>query len=272
VASAPSKDGDAAMRIYHVLIFLPVILLAFTNCGEDSKEPIDVSEDSEDINVYGKVTDKETGDPIEGASVSIGGEAALTDADGKYVLEGIPFSDAVDVVVTAANYRDYRDSLPSDQRILDINLVPVDSPSARVLEVLEALSRDIEALDTGRIPDIQSRLSEDYTAADNEVTLVGVWAGVVPPDHDGLRETVFNIIEKYDKLVFQFADPNVEFSGDEALVNMRFEVYAETKPPEPKKWYIVVDGRLDLRKENDDWKITYWKLVSDFQKFEWEPL
>ena len=87
-----------------------------------------------------------------------------------------------------------------------------------------------------------------------------------------IRITIGGIIEKYDKLQFKFADPNVEYSGNSASVLMRFEVYAETKPPEPKKWEIVVNGRLDLREHNGDWKITYWKLVSDFLKFEWEPL
>ena len=53
---------------------------------------------------------------------------------------------------------------------------------------------------------------------------------------------------------------------------MKFKIYAETKPPEPKKWDIIVNGRLDLQKQNGDWKITYWELVSDFEKFEWEPL
>jgi hypothetical protein len=53
---------------------------------------------------------------------------------------------------------------------------------------------------------------------------------------------------------------------------MRFEVYAETKPPEPKKWEIVVDGKLDLRMQNGDWKITYWQLIPPFLKFEEKPL
>jgi hypothetical protein len=57
---------------------------------------------------------------------------------------------------------------------------------------------------------------------------------------------------------------------------MRFDVYAETKPNPPavpaKKWEIVVDGRLDLRKENDDWKITYWQLIPPFLTFKEEPL
>jgi hypothetical protein len=155
-------------------------------------------------------------------------------------------------------------------------MVPVESPSVQILEVLEALSGNIEALDPDKIPSIQSLLATDYVAASDpdvdQATIFGVAAGVVPPDHDGLPDTILTIIDKYDKLKFKFADPDVEFSGDSASVQMRFEVYAETKPPEPKKWEIVVDGRLDLRKHNGDWKITYWRLIPPFLKFEEEPL
>ena len=85
------------------------------------------------------------------------------------------------------------------------------------------------------------------------------------------------IIGKYDKLIFNFEDSEVELDGDTAIVLTRFESYAETKPkqdpPEPaKKWEIIVNSRIDFRKEGDDWKVTYWRLIPDFIKFEEEPL
>ncbi len=137
---------------------------------------------------------------------------------------------------------------------------------------MDTLSRDIEALDPDRIPSIQSSISKDYTPADNPATMFAVFAGVVPPSYDELPDTILNIIDKYDELVFKFADPSVKLNGDSAVVLMLFEVYAETKPPEPKRWEIAIDGRLDLRKENGNWKMTYWALTSDFHKFEEEPL
>ena len=259
------------MRLCYILLFLFVSQVVFAGCGEDAEEVVVVIESGD---VHGTITDKETGDPIEGASVDIGGKVAPTDKDGKYAVKEIPFSEEIDIVVTAADYREYEDTISLDQELLlrNVELVPIDSPSAQILEVLEALSRDIEALDPNRIPSIKLYISEDYTAGDDEATAFGVFVGVIPPNYDGLPDTILTIIEKYDKLEFKFADPSVEFSGDSAKVQMRFEVYAETKPPEPKKWEIVVDGRLDLRKQNGNWRITYWQLIPPFLKFEEKPL
>jgi hypothetical protein len=186
-------------------------------------------------------------------------------------------------MVTAEDYREYNGTISLDQSlaIFDFKLAPVDSTTAQILDVLEKLSQDIEALDLDRIPSIQSCLSEDYIAANDpakdQATLFGVAAGVVPPDFDGLPQTIENIVAKYDKIKFEFADPDVEVDEDRATVSMRFEVYAETKPkenpPEPaKKWEIIVNGRLDFRKEDGDWKITYWRLIPPFLKFAEEPL
>ncbi len=269
------------MKPHYVLTFLLLSLAVLTNCGEDTEEPEGPVHVIENGDVYGTITDKETGDPVVGASVKVDGKVALTDTNGKYSLQGIPLSDNLEVVVTAADYMEYSSILSLDQQLMLFNiiLVPTNSPSAQILSVLEALSRDIEALDPDRIPSIQSHLAEDYVAASDPVndqaTIFGVVAGVVPPDFDGLPETILTIVAKYDKLKFKFADPDVEFSGDSAKVLMRFEVYAETKPkpPDPaKKWEIVIDGRLDLREHNGDWKITYWRLIPPFRKFEEEPL
>ena len=265
------------MGLHYILFsLLLVALIVFAGCGEDSQED---EEDGADIakvgNIQGRITDKETGKPVENANVDIGGNTALTDSEGRYILEGLLFSSEMDVLVTATDYREYKGNISLNQELLllDIGLEPIDSPSASILELLEAFSREIEALDLDRIPTIQSYLTEDYTAAkEDPATAFGILAGVIPPDFETLPETIENIVNKYDKLDFTFANPNVEITGDSAIVLMRFEVYAETKPPEPKKWEIIVDGRLELKKQEDQWKISYWKLVGDFLKFESEPL
>jgi hypothetical protein len=261
------------MRLQYVPFLLLISLIVLTGCGEDS------AEDGDDVieigDIQGTITNKETGEPIENVTVDIGGNTALTDSEGRYILEGLSFSSEMDVLVTASDYREHKDTISLSQELLllDIGLEPIDSPSASILELLEAFSREIEALKLDRIPTIQSYLTEDYTAAkEDPATAFGILAGVIPPDHETLPETIENIINKYDKLDFNFVNPNVEITGDSAVVLMRFEVYAETKPPEPKKWEIVVDGRLELRKQEDEWKISYWKLVGDFLKFESEPL
>jgi len=265
------------MGLHYILFsLLLVVLVVFAGCGEDSQED---EEDGANIakagDIQGRITNKETGDPVENATVEIGGNTTLTNSEGRYVLEGLSFSSEMDVLVDATDYNGHRDTISLNQGLLllDIGLEPIDSPSASILELLEAFSREIEALDPDRIPTIQSYLTEDYTAAkEDPATAFGILAGVIPPDYETLPETIENIVNKYDKLDFTFANPSIEITGDSAVVLMRFEVYAETKPPEPKKWEIIVDGRLELRKQEDEWKISYWKLLGDFLKFESEPL
>ena len=252
------------MRLYCVLLFLLAVLISFAGCGDDSVGDTDSIEVG-DIQV--RVTDKETGEPLGEVSVNMGGEIILTDSDGCCSYAGLSFSGNIDVSVTAENYVEHKETVSLNQKLmmLDITLLPIDSPSVDILEVLEAFSEEIEALDPGKIPSIQSYLLEDYTAAaDDPATAFGIFAGVIPPDHDSLPNTIINIIEKYSKLDFNFANPDVKISGNSASVLMCFEIYAETKPPEPKEWEIAVDGKLELQKHNGDWKISHWMLVSDF--------
>ncbi len=270
-------SGDAEMRLFCVLIFLLPGLVFLTGCGEDAEVSEDPVDQIENGDIHGIVTDTESGLPVSGASVSIGDQVALTGPDGKYGLQGIPFSDKVEINVTSDDYREYGTTIALDQELMifDVSLAPLDSQTDRILGVLEALSQDIEALDPERIPSIESYFSEDYIAANDPVndqaTFIGVVAGVVPADFQGLPDAVLNIVEKYSKIEFKFADPDVELHEDTATVMMRFEVYAETKNP-PEKWEVIVNGQLDLRKEDGDWKITYWRLIPDFIKFEKEPL
>jgi len=279
------KGGDAEMRFYCVLISLLLSLTVFVGCGEESANDDDDNNEKPDVvvengDIQGTIINKETGDPIKDASVTISGETALTDADGKYVVQGISLAENIDVIVTASGYVEYKGIITLDRElvIFNINLVPVDSQSARILEVLEAFSRDIEALDAGRIPALQLYLTEDYIASPDEATMfLGVASGVVPANYDAFPDTIRNIIDKYDKIEFVFANPNVELDGDSAMVLVRLSIYAETKPvPEPatpaKKWEIVIDGRLDLRKENGDWKITFWQLIPPVLTLNEEPL
>lgn len=269
------------MRLYRVLIFLLLSSVFFAGCGEDSESPEDPIDQMEYGDIHGIVTDAESGIPIEGALVNIDGQAVLTDAGGKYVVQGVPFSDEIEIIVTSDDHREYKTAISLDQAIMffDASLTPIDSPTDQILKVLDAFTQDLEALDSDRIPSIQSYFSKDYVAASDPVndqaTLFGIIAGVVPPDYESLPETVLKIVEKYDKLEFKFADPDAELDEDTASVLMRFEVYAETKPNEDnpaKKWEIVVDGRLDLRLEDGNWKITYWRLIPPFLKFEEELL
>jgi len=266
------------MRLYCVLIFLLIGLTIFIGCGEESANDDDDGDPDGVADIHGIVANKETDEPIANASVNIGGEIAQTDNDGKYILEGLLLAENIEIVVTVSDYVEYKGIITLDRElmILNIDLVPVDSQTARVLEVLESLSRDLEALDLGKIPDLQLYLSEDYAAAQDATTAVGISAGVVPIDYAGFPETIETIVGKYDKLEFTFANSDVELDGDSATVLMRIAIYAETKPNPPatpaKKWELIVDGKLNFQKENGDWRIIYWQLIPPFLKFLEEPL
>lgn len=276
------ESGGVEMRHFCISISLVLSLVIWGGCdGENIDTPDDPIDEISSGDIYGTIIDDESGNPIPGASISIGDQIILAGTDGKYIIQEIPFSDEIKVKVSADDYRDYTTTISLDQKIklVDANLVPIDSPTVQILEVLESLSGEIEALDADRIPPIQSHFSEDYVAASDPVndqaTLFAVIAGVVPADFDSIPDTVLKIVEKYDELEFKFADPEVELGEDTASVLMSFEVYAETKPKPPvpaKKWEIVVEGELDFQKGDGDWKMTYWRLIPPFLKFEEEPL
>jgi hypothetical protein len=259
------------LKTYFILSCLLVSFLFLSGCGGDEEE---TTSELEYGALYGTINDKETGKPISNAAVNIGGFVVSTNETGNYSLEDIEFSDEIVITVNATGYREYVNTVSLDQelKLFDVALSPVDSPSAEVLEVLELMSGDIELLDPGKIPSTQSNFSEDYVAGDSMATLAGIMAGLIPPDYESIPETINKIIEKYDKIQFKFIDPNVELKGESASIWAVFEVYAETKPPEPKKWEIAVEAKFDLQKYDNDWKVVYWELVSDFLKFEQEPL
>ncbi|MBD3183850.1 hypothetical protein GF312_16315 [Candidatus Poribacteria bacterium] len=263
------------MKYYSPLIFSIVLLYLATGCGEDSQE-----QEAEIIygSIQGIVTDTETKEPIQGATINITEQTVVTNADGKYIIEEIELSDNINITASAEGYEDYNNTTQLDQKLLfiNINLSPVDSPSFQIIQVLNSVSYNIELLDTNKISTIQSYISRDYVAANDVTTMIGIAAGVLPPDYAGFSEAITKMTEKYDLLKFSFSDPSFEFDGDnKALVITKFEVYAETKPKpgDPaKKWEISIDGRIDFIKEDDNWKMIYWQLIPPFHKFVDKPL
>ena len=258
------------MKHYFLAILLILNILTIISCGSDSEEKSVVIEQGD---VFGIVIDKETGLPIKDASVQIGGKTAQTDDKGKYIIKSIPTSDNLKIIVTAKDYTEYSDSLSLKQELLsyDIALIPNKSPSVPVIAILDSLSKDIGSLDEKKIPDIQSRFSKDYVAGNDDATIFGVLAGVIPPNYDEIPKTMKNIDNKYTKLEFNFENPDVKIEGDTALVLMRIAIKAQTKAPDPKDWDIVADGKITFKKQDNDWKMILWGLVQ-FLKFEEKPL
>jgi len=259
------------MKLCIPSFLLILSLLLIVGCGGDSNNNTVVVQQGD---IFGTVKNKETGVPIKGASVQIGAKMIQTDDNGKYMLKEIPFSNNLEIVVTAQEYKEYHDFVSLQQELLsfDVKLIPTQSPSTQILTVLSSISKDIESLDATKIPDIQSHFSKTYVAGDDEATAFGIFAGVVPPDYKSIPDIIDNIIKKYTKLSFEFVNPDVQFSGDSASIIMRFMVNAETKPPDPKKWEIVIDGKMTFQKQDNSWKVTFWGLISPFIKFVENPI
>ena len=70
------------MGLHYILFFLLLVgLVIFTGCGEDLQE--DEANTTESGDIQGRITNKETGQSIENATVDIGGNTALTDSEGR---------------------------------------------------------------------------------------------------------------------------------------------------------------------------------------------
>jgi len=260
------------VRWYHALPFLALNLNFIVSCGNNAQHNTVVAQNG---SIFGTVINRENGEPVEGALVIIGGNSVLTNEEGKYLLEDIPFSDNLEVVITATDYKEHRGIISLQQELLafNVNLVPVvEILSDQVMAVFDALSKDIGSLDPGKIPSIQSYFSKDYTSADDNATLMGVFFGVVPSDYDSVSGTIENIIDQYSRVEFKFTDPDIKFKGDSASMQALFTVVAETGPPDPKQWEIAANGRFDLLRENGDWKITYWQFIPPFIRFVENPI
>ena len=104
------------MKQYYILIFLAVS--SIYGCEDKHNNHIVFVENGD---IFGTVTDVETGKPIEGASVNVDDKSVLTDEGGKYFLEDIPFSDDLSVVVTATGYGEHKAIISLHQELFSFN-------------------------------------------------------------------------------------------------------------------------------------------------------
>lgn len=82
-----------------------------------------------DASVTGTVTDMETGEPVEGADVTIGNGNAVTDVDGMYSIDAV-YSGTNAVTIEAFGYMPYVDEVVLDpgENVADFELEPTAPP------------------------------------------------------------------------------------------------------------------------------------------------
>lgn len=214
--------------------------------------------------VSGVITDGTTRNPIQGATVQLLDKSVTTEADGRYNFIGVPYSETLSLMITAADYAPKTENfqLRIDRLGLNILLMPLTNPEMEIIQFLERFSALIESLDISKLDTIQARFSESYVASDDPVTLLGLAAGVIPVKFDEVIPTITAVFEKYDVLQFQFNKIQVDVTNSrQASARLTLHIISE-HGPRPDRREMIVDCQMDFRKEDALWKIVFWQLFN----------
>ncbi len=154
------------------------------------------------ISLCGQVSDETTGHPLAGSTVTVGHRSVLTDAAGRYCLEGA--GDTLTVLAKAAGYRPLKEKLVPQGLlkglVLNLALRPnqlwgtvVDEldgePVARAMVQVDG--RSIRTDSTGRYSLIRIK---DETTLTVEADGYLKWKGKVPDEDHLVKEEPFDIV------------------------------------------------------------------------------
>ena len=214
--------------------------------------------------VSGIVTDGTTRNPIQGATVKLLDQSVTTEANGRYTFTGIPYSENLSLMIIADDYQPKMESIQlRGPRVgLNIPLMPSTDPKMEIIQFLDRFSALIESLDTSKLGTIQELFSESYVASDDPTTLLGLATGVIPAKFDDVSQTIIVVFEKYDALQFQFKEIDVDVTNSrQASARFSLHIISE-EGPRPNRREIIVDCKIDFRKEDLIWKIVFWQLFN----------
>ena len=219
--------------------------------------------------VSGVITDGTTGHPIPGATITLLDRMQTTEVDGRYNFTGVPYSQTVSLMVTAADYQPKTESfeLRTGRVGLSVQLMPSTNPETEIPQFLERFSALIESLDIGKLETIQELFSETYVAGDDPITLLGLATGVIPATFEEVNPTITKVFGKYDVLQFEFNKIQVEVTNTrQASARLTLHIISEEgagpDKPRAEKREIIVDCQIDFRKEDTLWKIVFWQLFN----------
>ena len=214
--------------------------------------------------VSGVITDGTTQNPIQGATVKLLDQSITTGANGRYNFTGIPYSANLTLMIIATDYQPKMEDFQlRDVRVgANIPLMPSTDPEMEIIQFLERFSALIESLDTGKLKTIEELFSESYVASDDPITLLGLATGIIPAKFDDVSQTIIVVFEKYDVLQFQFKEIDVDVTNSrQASARFSLHIISE-EGPRPNKREIIVDCKIDFRKEDLIWKIVFWQLFN----------
>ncbi len=152
--------------------------------------------------LYGQVSDETTGNPLAGATVTVGHRSVLTDANGRYLLEGV--TGTLRVSTKAAGYRSLEEELPLQGfpggSVLNVAL----RPNQLWGTVLDELNGEPVARATVRVDGHSIRTDsagryiltriKDVTTFIVEADGYLKWKGEVPDEDHFVGEEPFNIV------------------------------------------------------------------------------
>ena len=214
--------------------------------------------------VSGVISDGTTHNPLQGAIVKLLDKTIITEANGKYNFIGIPYSGNLSLMVVATDYEPKTENFQlREPRVgLNIRLMASTDPKMEIVQLLERFSALIESLNITKLGTIQELFSESYLAADDPITLLGLATGVIPAKFDDVSQTIIVVFEKYDALQFQFNKIQVDVTNSrQASARFTLHIISE-EGPRPNKREILVDCKIDFRKEDALWKIVFWQLFN----------
>ena len=214
--------------------------------------------------VSGIISDGTTRNPIQGATVTLLDRTITTEADGKYNFIGVPYSEHLTLMIVAIDYQPKIESFQLREARVGVNirLMPSTDPKMEITQFLHRFSALIESLDIRKLGTIKELFSESYIASDDPITLLGLATGVIPAKFDDVSQTIIEVFEKYDALQFQFKEIDVDVTNSrQASARFTLHIISE-EGPRPNKREILVDCKIDFRKEDLIWKIVFWQLFN----------
>src|SRR6056297_296465 len=133
---------------------------------------------SAQMQISGKVTNAETGEPIPGASVVVKSQTTIgttTNMDGNYTLDGVP-SDAETLVFSFVGMQEKEISI-NGRTTIDVELAPSVQEMEEVVVTAMGISREKKSLGYAT-QDVDSESLEKSNATDVMTSLSGKIAGV----------------------------------------------------------------------------------------------
>lgn len=246
-------------------IVLLSVFLVFAGCGDDQDTTVIPPAESPTSGlVYGTVVDSGSQQPVPGVTLTLGEMQIITADDGAFAFEEVAFSDALALQAEAEGYELFLHefSLEATQLQIGIELLAESNSLDELQTLLDNLQRDIESDDPQNIPAIESYFAEDYSVPmDDPATAFAIQFAPIPMNTEDIEPSMTELFETYDKIVFDFQDRQFDSpTATTGQVLLVLHLHTE-RGPRPDKTDLDVRCELRFRRDQEQWLITYWRLI-----------